>query len=216
MTGRCEAFGRRVRERADGDGGFTLLEIVVVMTIMLIVMVVFTAGITQAYSAEDRVESASNAESQITIAFQRLDKEVRYASAVSNQGLVGTDTYVEWLTTNTGTPVCTELRLHTSNGQLQQRSWTQGMTPLVPGAWVPLASGITATPSTTTPATPTPFNVIQATSTFNFQRLQLELTATAGGGSTSTAKGTNITFTALNTSLNTASSTTCTEGRAVA
>ena len=38
--------------------------------------------------------------------------------------------YVEFLTTNSGTPNCTELRVDTVASQLKERSWVQGASPL--------------------------------------------------------------------------------------
>jgi prepilin-type N-terminal cleavage/methylation domain-containing protein len=200
------AARRRLADRANGDDGFTMLELVVTMTIMTIVLVIFASGVIQAYAAEDRVDASANSETEISIAFQRLDKEIRYAAGISNVGTVSGDSYVEFLTSFTGTAVCTELRLHVATNQLQQRTWTQGMTPLVPTAWTPLASFVTAT---------TPFTLTPANIAINFQRLEITLNATTGSGPNAITKQSNITFTALNTSLNTNSATTCTEGRAV-
>jgi hypothetical protein len=174
---------------------------------MGIVLVVFAAGIQQIYGAEERTETAADTQSQILQAFQRLDKGVRYASSISLQGTVGSDPYVEYLSSYTGTPTCTELRLHVATHELQQRSWTQNMSPLVPGAWIPLASEISSTT----------FTKVYANATFNFQRLQIQLASTAGTNSNQATRASNITFTALNTSLNMVNSdTVCTEGRAVA
>jgi prepilin-type N-terminal cleavage/methylation domain-containing protein len=210
---RFELVLARLRDRENRDAGFSMMEIVVTMTIMAIVLVIFTAGITQAFSAEDRVSAVTTSESQLTIAFQRLDKEIRYASGISTPALIGNDQYVEILSSFTGTPTCTEFRIHAATGQLQQRSWTQGMSPLLPGAWIQLASGVTST-FPLTPAT-TAFTVSQADSTFNFQRLEVKLTVLSGSNSTATSKQSDVSFTALDTSLITSSGTTCTEGRTV-
>jgi hypothetical protein len=191
---------------------------VVTMTIMGIVMIIFTTGMSQMYTAEERTEATSDALSQITVAFGRLDKGVRYASAISLAG-VGTaggttaDPYVEYLTSYTGPKTCNELRLHVATKQLQQRSWLQSSTPLVlstwtPSRWTPLASEVTAAVFTKTPAG----------ITLNFQRLRIQLSVKSGNNSTATTKSSDITFTALNTSLSTplTSDTACTEGRSVA
>jgi prepilin-type N-terminal cleavage/methylation domain-containing protein len=188
------------------DRGITLIEVVVAMTIMAVAMSVFTGGMLQMYRAANRTEATANAQSQVNIAFLRLDKEIRYAAGISAPGSVGSDRYVEFLTTYTGTPWCTQLRLSASALQLQRRTWMQGSSPLVPGPWVPLASEVTSTQ---------PFTLSPANATFNFQRLQVKLTATSGSGATATPKQSDLTFTALNTSLTTSSATVCTEGRAV-
>jgi len=178
----------------------------VIFFLVSIFLVMFTGGILQMYRSANKHESLSTAQSQINTAFLRLDKEIRYSSGISTPATVGSDPYVEYLMTNTGTAVCVEVRLHVSNGQLQRRTWTQGASPLVPTAWIPLASGVSGA---------TPFTFTAADPTYNFQRLELKLTGTAGMGTTATTKPTDVTFTALNTSLSTNSTTTCTEGRTV-
>jgi hypothetical protein len=119
---------------------------------------------------------------------------------------VGADRYVEWLTTNTGTEVCTQLRLHVASKQLQRRTWVHGETPVTPSQWIPLASNVTSTD---------PFTTSAGDATFNWHRLQLKLVATSGGGGTATSKQSDITFTALNTSLTTSTDTGCAEGRGI-
>ena len=207
---------RRWRERLqDKESGMSLLEVTVTMSIMAVFMVIFTAGMSAIFGSVDKDESLNDAQGQLNVAFLRLDKEVRYASAVSQPGQVGGDWYVEFLTTNSGTPRCTELRLTTA-GKLERRTWTHGSAVSSGESWAALASGLSGdTPFTTLPADPT----------FNFQRLRLWVRATSGitgGGAGATGSGTttetDVTFTALNTSLTTDeddddADTICTEGR---
>jgi len=197
----------RLRERiARDDSGFTMLEVVVTMVIMAIVMIIFSTGISQVFGVQSKVDAASNSQSQLNIAFEKLDKQIRYASGISTPGLIGSDPVVEYLTSFTGTDVCTELRLH--NGQLQQRTWTHSTaaTPPTPSPTVkaPLASSLSGT---------TPFVVTAASATFNFQRLEIKLTNTSLTGNKAVTRQSDITFTALNTDLTTVSPTICTEGR---
>lgn len=194
------------RPRAGADTGMTLIELMVSLTVMSVFMTIFTSGVIQMYRAANKDEAASTAQSQVNLAFLRLDKEIRYAAGLSAPDLVGADPYVEYLTTNTGAAVCTELRLHLANGQLQRRTWTRGAVPVTPTPWIPLASGVSSA---------TPFTVSAADPTYNFQRLRLALTATSGKGGTAVSKQSDVTFTALNTSLGTSSATLCTEGRDV-
>lgn len=186
---------------ARDDRGFTLIEVVVTMTILSFVMVIFTGGIIQMYTTANKNESVTNAQAQSNILFLRLDRELRYATGISDPGTLGGDPVVEYLTTNSGTATCTQLRLTTSGKQLKRRQWTQGGTP---GTWLPIASSVTGSQ---------PFTLLAADPTYNFQRLRLRVTAQAGAGRTATSAQTDITFTALNTSLSTSSSTVCAEGR---
>src|SRR6266540_792625 len=192
--------------RARQDTGYTLVEVVVSMTLLSIVMAIFTTGVLQMYRVANRSEATATAQSQINIAFLRLVKEIRYAAGISTPGTVGSDPYVEYLISYTGTAVCTELRLHVATRQLQRRTWNQGASPLTPSPWIQLASDVSSTQA---------FTFSAADATFNFQRLQLKLVATSGAGGTATPKQSDITFTALNTSLTTSSATICIEGRAV-
>jgi prepilin-type N-terminal cleavage/methylation domain-containing protein len=192
---------RRTRLPRARDAGFSLIEVVVSMSVMAVFMAIMTTGIVQVYRVVNSDEAVSIAQSQINIAFLRLDREIRYASDMSTEGQVGADWYVEYLTTYTGTPICTELRLHVANAQLQRRSWTQGGTP--PSTWTIFASGVSDS---------RPFTFSAADATFNYPRLALSLTASSGAGSTAAAKEINVTFTAMNTTSSSAS--VCTEGRA--
>jgi prepilin-type N-terminal cleavage/methylation domain-containing protein len=199
---------KSLRQRVARDEGFTLVETMMVLVVLGIMMALFSSAVQQIFGAEERTETTSTSQSQIVTAFQRLDKQIPYASGISRQGVVGADPYIEFQTSTTGTAVCTELRVHTANGQLQERTWTSGMSPLVPSAWLPLASGVVST-------APFTFNV--ASASYNYQRLEINMSVKTGSNSNASTRQTDITFTALNTSLATPdTSTQCTEGRAVA
>jgi type II secretory pathway component PulJ len=181
-----------------------MIDVVVAMTLMSLFMAMFTGGIVQMYRSANETEAMSTAQAQLTTSFLRLDAEIRYAAGISAPGLVGADSYVEYLITNTGVAMCTELRLDVASGQLQRRSWARDATPPAPSGWNPLASDVSS---------PQPFTRSAADSTYNFQRLRLNLVASAGGGTTGAAKQTDVTFTALNTTLLTDSDTVCADQR---
>jgi prepilin-type N-terminal cleavage/methylation domain-containing protein len=226
-------FRTRFATAARGDSGFTMIEIVVVMVIMTVVLIIFTSGITQAFSAENKNDTAASAENQLVVAFQRLDEEVRYASAISNPGTQSSDPVVEFLApalNTTSSNTCTEVRLHTSTGQLQQRTWTQGAVGVIPTptGWQQLASGvIAATPKATASAGSTstssvvvvaPFATVGPNPTQQFQRLEVAVSVKFGSNQNATTKQSDITFTGVNTSsasTGTATTTVCNEGRGV-
>jgi hypothetical protein len=203
------------RIRAGTDSGVTLMDVMMSMVLMSVVMSIFTGGMLQMFSAGSRTQQASDAQSQVNLSFIRLDKEIRYASAISTEGLlVGGDPVVEYLSTNTGARNCTELRLNVATSVLQLRTWVQPDPPAVPvpppvgptpSGWSALASDISSA---------APFTFQAADETFNFQRLELKLTSGAAGG-TSMSRQTDVTFTALNTTLQTVSPTECTEMRLI-
>jgi len=193
----------RARVTPRGDAGVTLLELMITMAIMAVVLMMFTGAMIQIYRSVNKNEAIAAARDGVNLTFARLDKEIRYAAGISTPGVTGTDQYVEYLITNTGTPMCAQLRLHAPSAQLQWRSWPQNGTP---AGWTVLASGVTAT---------NPFTRYPATGDFAFQRLRIDMTANTSSGATATKRQSDITFTALNTSPTTSSNSVCTEGRQV-
>jgi type II secretory pathway pseudopilin PulG len=174
------------------------------MMIMSVILAMFLTTVVQMFRTANKTEAVAAAQSQISIAFQRLDREIRYAEGVSTPS-TSAPWYVEFVTAHTGTAVCTQLWLDTAAGQLKRRTWTQGATySRIEG--VPLASGITATQ---------PFTVYTPDSVYNVQRLRVRLTATSGQGASASTQNVDVTFTAMNTTLSTSSSTVCTEARTI-
>ncbi len=198
--------GRRPGHPRRDDYGFTVLEMVITTAIMSLCMAVITAGLLQVYRVVNKNESISTGQSQLHIAFLRLDKEIHYAAGISVPAAVGVDPYVGYLVPTAGIPVCVELRLRVAALQLQRRSWIQGSAPLTPSAWIPLASNLSAVQ---------PFRFWAADPTFGYQRLEVSLTTNSGAGVTASSTHTHVPFPARNTSLATSTATVCTEGRAI-
>jgi hypothetical protein len=238
VNGAVAAARRRVRRVRTGDeAGATMAEVMVSVAIMSFVMAMFTTAIIQMMHSANRMQQMSGAQSDLNVAFLRLDKEIRYASAISKEGVVNGDPYIEYLATNTNSRVCSELRLH--NRQLQWRTWVQPAPPTVPSAtnvtpspWHPIASNVVATPAalvptpypSSSPKPTAPFAFHDADDTYNFQRLELNIisgdTTPAPAASAtkvgSRSRANHVVFTALNTSLVTKGHTTdCAEGRLI-
>lgn len=186
--------------RDSDDSGVTLVELVVAMTIMSIFGMMFVRAVVQMYRVTDRTSAAASAQSQVNVAFTRLDTQLRYAAGISTPGPgIGADPYVEYLTTNTGTEICGELRLRSSVSQLQWRRWTRGGTP---GGWMVVASNVTSG---------TPFTLTGSGSGTANQTLTLSLTSAMNGR----AKDFRTTFAALNSTQSGDTSAYCVEGRQV-
>ena len=111
------------------------METIVGMAIMAIFMSLFTSALLSMFNAANKASTVNETASQLNIAFGRLDKQVRYAAAISPEGQSGGAWYVEFLTTNTGTSVCSQLKLDPTTQLLQERTWT------VPAAGAAVASG---------------------------------------------------------------------------
>jgi hypothetical protein len=209
--------------RRDGirrEDGVTMIEVVVSLTLMAVLMTVFTTAVIQVYRHVNQTEAISTAQANLNTVFLRLDKEVRYASGISNVPPAGADWYVEYLNTNRGTETCTQLRL-TSTGLLQRRTWNRNQTPIQPSGWAVLASGIRradgpdAGEDLDPPFTFVAANPANAASTgSNFH--QLVVTLAADGPNRKQSAQSTFTFAALNTSQATTSTDVCVEGRAVA
>ncbi len=185
---------RRLPRDAGPDDGVTLIEVVVSMTLMSIFMTMFTGALLQVYGTLERSDSTTVVQSQLNVAFLHLDRDIRYASALTTPGN-GTgantaDSYVEYMTVGAGT-TCTQLRLHLSgsSGTLQTRTWVLGNSPA--STWNTLASGVT-TPNANA------FAVYNADAVSNFERLEVTLTGASGAGTTRASRLADITFTALN------------------
>jgi prepilin-type N-terminal cleavage/methylation domain-containing protein len=200
--------------RPDTDRGFTILEMVVSMAIMSVVMSVVIAGIVQIYSATNRVDTASYNRSQATIAFRRLDAEMRYATWIAPlAGLVGTRYYVEY-----SIPAgCRELKLDTSTGVLTLYSWAfTDTTPANPVALASNVSVITGVPPFYTYAIGTAPFATPSTDTLGigkgyqpqFSQLRVRVNITTGATTTPF----DSLFTAENSTTNVTSST-CSKGR---
>jgi prepilin-type N-terminal cleavage/methylation domain-containing protein len=185
-----------MRTPALRDDGFSLIELMISMALMSVVTALFTTGIVQLYRAQNFTDALSESSSQVNNAFLRLDADVRYAAAISDPGPGGGNQYVEYLRSNTGEDVCTQLRF-TAAGQLQQRSnsASKGLT-----IWNTLASQLVS---------PVSFTRSLASDSGNaYQQLAVTLTTRPSGSGR--AESSSFTFTALNTSATTPTSLTST------
>lgn len=178
--------------RPTGDAGFSLLEVTVGMAILSVVTAIAMTGIVQIFRTTTMTESAMTATANLHTAFTRLDDQLRYASAISAPADLNGVHYVEYATTNTGTAVCTQLRLDTSAGSLQSRTQRDGE-PVT--AWSTLATGVSAPGAFT--------RDVATTDGLPHQQLTIVLTIRSGD----TRKQSTTTFTALNTSAATADAT---------
>jgi prepilin-type N-terminal cleavage/methylation domain-containing protein len=215
-----------MRRPGPSDDGYSLIEVMMAMVCMSILMTLVSSAIIQIYHSVNSVDAVSAAQTQIDTAFERLDKEVRYARGISDPGVVNGDQYVEYLLNADSADTCVELRLNSTTGELQRRQWAKNQNPPAPTGWQILAASVTATtPFTVTAAVP----VLQTD--FRYQRLTVDITSVTGGGpglSTSAGRAgsrreTNVTFAALNATGDgkpvngpeNANATLCTEARGV-
>ncbi|MEU4214703.1 hypothetical protein [Actinoplanes sp. NPDC026623] len=213
--------------RRPDDAGTSLVEMLVTMGIMSVMMVVFTTAILQVYRTVSATETLNDAQNELSRAFQRFDRELRYASWISSVG-TGSTWYVEFAGANP--TKCNQLRLVSgppgsdAQGVLQLLTWTLG-TPPAPGTpgqtiasqIVTSGAGLApfftkqdygAMPYASPTATPSG-GAVGADFKSVFQRLRIQLTTMTGVGTAQI----DTTFTALNTTDNTPATNGCSEGR---
>jgi len=157
----------------------TMLDLLVSMSIMAVVGAILTGGIVQLYRMTTRAEANSAAQSQISAAVLRLDRQVRYATRIN----VASATSMTYEVVEKGTNRCYQTRV--TGGRLQQNVKTVGGSY---GTWRPLASGLTSAV----------FTYVAPADANDHQRLRIRLTAASPGGAAVT-KATDVTFTAVNT-----------------
>ena len=163
--------------RAD-DEGFTLVELMVSMGVMMIVMAIVTASIVTMYRSAEDIEARSTAQAELGLVLQRLDREVRYAKGISDT--LGSADTVDFLTIQGTEQRCVQLRV--VDGVLSQRTWAYGHNPISPTEWRPLASGLELDE---------PFTYLPPDDKLGYQRLRIYLVRDADEN--------EATFTALNT-----------------
>jgi hypothetical protein len=158
----------------------------------------------------NKTESVTLTSNQLNTAFLKLDKSVRYATAVSTPGVSATsgDWYVELRSTYTGSEVCTQLQADITSQQLRSRTWTvvnSAATGLT--GWTPLATKIT-NGGVASSSADAPFVVGQPSTNVSYQTLKITLVSTAGSTAVTTSRS-SVTFTAQNSSATTTSTNVC-------
>lgn len=208
--------GRRARR---DEAGYTLIELIVTSGLVCVVMAVFTTAILQIFRTSDQVESTATARSQLQLAFQRFDRELRYASWIAVPSTrLSSGWYVEFASSDG--KECLQLRLATDPTPPRDNQ-TDGRGVLYLIRWTPGAPAVRNRPdqaiASQLSTTVAPFELQPAGVSINdaipftpdFQRLRVHLTAKVG----TSGADINTTFTALNTSRNTLTTHPCSEGR---
>ncbi len=144
------ARARSVTGASERDAGMTLIEMLVAMGLFAILLGVFMSGISAMTSMTVRARAAVDSSDEVRRAYQRMDKQIRYASAVNRPGVVGGNQYIEFITTDPSDSTaitCTQYKLNATADTLAFRTW-----PDVDGAaassWVVVASRVQNNPAT--------------------------------------------------------------------
>jgi type II secretory pathway component PulJ len=183
--------------RRPDDRGTTIVELVVAMGIFTMVLSVIVGATLAMVQDVRKSENVYDASADARTAFARLDKQIRYATAINRPqpGTSGSDRYVEFQSIDGGNALtCHQWRLLDASGQLQQRTWVG--TPVSAPAWSTVATNVVNGPGQP------PFVFTPATPSVPRQSLTVSLLISHGALSTGTAS-LSTTFTARNTDTNT-------------
>jgi len=175
----------RLRRFPGADGGFSLSELMISMSIMSVVTIISASGFLGMFRAADLTETAARTQTNTMAAFEKLERDIRYAERINvpylrTNGAFAVD-YV--IPDDHGVLQCVRLTLPAAGGSLTRLQWPQSGTPTGVSATtvaLDMASGNgSATPFT---------RIAGGTTNSNFDRLQVKLKSTF-----------DLLFTALNT-----------------
>jgi prepilin-type N-terminal cleavage/methylation domain-containing protein len=208
-----------LRKRRD-DAGYTLVELLVGMTILSIFLAILGTATFSMFRSVNLTQQSDYATSQLNQAYIRLEREVRFASGISNPGVDNfNQPSVEFADTTSGVQICTQIRL-APGGVLQQRTWTDDGSPPVFSTPTTLAIDVAAdtptAPASADPSVSGPFATLPVSA--NASNEQLEIAVNVRQASQTTGTNTRVrhldaTFTAANTDATTTSSSVCVAGR---
>lgn len=191
-------------QRTESEAGFSLVELIVVMGIFTMILAVITASIVAMMNQGRRETGLSDNLDTARKIVQDLDTSVRYANAITAPGTVGTASYVEYQTGNSGQQqTCYQWKWDSSTGLVQSRTWLPpltGSTVPTPSAWKTEGTGVSLMGTTPIWAVPTVLG-----STGSKETLSVSFNATHG--SPPTTQSDQVTFAAVNTTQNTPLST---------
>lgn len=123
-----------VREKS--QAGFTLVELVVAMSLFLVFVSLFVVAVSALSAGTTRARLVAETSSGVLLVFQNVDRQVRYADAVSIPGNGPSGArYIEFRTPASSArdlhTTCTQWRYEPGNGTMSSREWrdTAGALP---------------------------------------------------------------------------------------
>jgi hypothetical protein len=136
--------------------GFTIVELLVSMILLAVVSTTFLAATNAIYKGIHKQQGITNAADGNRVAFETLDKQVRYASAINAPATASDGNfYMEYMWSKSNgsidTLTCSQWRLNPTTDVLQWRSWTAGTTPNPTPSWTTIDTGVANVPSTQPP-----------------------------------------------------------------
>lgn len=189
---------RERTELARGDRGFTLIEFVVAMSLFMVFVSLFVVGVTALSAGTTRARATAEASSGVLLVFQNVDRQVRYADAISIPGNGPSGArYIEFRTPAASSrslqTTCTQWRYQPSTGTMSSREW-RDVAGVVPTPWSQKLSGLT---TKTDPEYP--FQLLQPGAT-NSTKQQFQLWIHSGNADLSGGAEVKTKFVARNSS----------------
>jgi prepilin-type N-terminal cleavage/methylation domain-containing protein len=201
---------RAQRGSSTHEDGMTLVELIVAMGILSIMLAISMVAVSGMTKSTVRAQAVTNSTDQLRTVFQRLDKEVRYASAINAPGTAGGSIYLEYLvdaSAANGEAQCVQWRYVTDTAELQRRVWSPHSGS--PSTWNTLVTGLR---NDLSKSEQQPFELIRA-GNYNgkvYSKQQLTVYLDAGMGDSEDPRGGQLstTLVALNSS-STSPTTVC-------
>jgi len=121
------------------ESGFTLVELIVAMTIFAIFLSMLVASVIGITRASSRTQLLTQSSSAVLAVFQNLDRQIRYANAINFPGVGPSGArYIEFRTgadsSPSGVTTCTQWRINPATKSIQSRTW-QDVTGAVASGW---------------------------------------------------------------------------------
>lgn len=180
------------------DSGMTLTELLISMGIFTTVIALFMGAVVFMTHNTARASAVSDSGDEVRRAFQRLDREVRYASAINWPGTGSGGTwYVEYLMSDVEAgeaEQCVQWRVTRDTHELQRRDWDRDTSAV--SAWVTVASDVRNDPVL---GDPEPFILRPANPQYDNQRLEIDLRIRPNESTDSAGAGLEAIFVARNT-----------------
>jgi hypothetical protein len=171
--------------RSAASAGYTMVELVVTMSIFMVVVALMMAAVTTLSSTLRKTTNLADATTSSRNTFNRLDRQLRYATAINRPTQVGNDWYIEFSALNDGgVDLCHQWRLVSATDKLQQRAWTAGTTTTP--TWSTVTTGVTNDPTTLPP-----FTFVKATTASTYQGVSVTLKIINGSLNPSTVTTTS-------------------------
>lgn len=189
---------RRALPARTGEAGFTLVELMMAMSVFLVFLTIIVSSVISITAASGRAQVVAQSSNGVLVVFQNLDRQIRYADSINFPGAGATagSRYVEFRVPASPPSViatCVQWRYWPATKSIQSRQWPESSAPSP--NWATKVSNVIDTGAATYPFKLTPAaNGGSATQ-------QLLLAISSGTATFTAGASISSTFVARNTSI---------------